>query len=711
MKFSNTLAAIAAALVVSGIFATPALDRVENVSLDSLFWLRDAVWGQRHAPEQSKAVVIAIDEETYRTPPFRDVPKVMWTKEIGAVVDGVRAAGAGVIGFDIILPTSVEPVIRGFDRDFMLALRRASKENKIVLAKVQHQVKPISPFPGHSFAVGHQKNIRSVNLYDDADGIIRRVPLFFSALEADGSQRRETSLSLELAARTLGEAPRIDGASGDVFLGPYRIPGGRENALTVNFDGGASVPTYSLADIHACVAAGKQDFLAQHFAGKAVLLGVVLDVEDRKITSKRFITAPDGDAMGARCVTPPPDGLYNAAFTRDSIPGVYIHAAAINNLLNGDALTVPGRSWNGLLMAAFALLVAGLAMRFAAWRAGLTILCSGLIWLIVTALVFRSGLVLPLFDPLIAGALTFAILLGYRFAVSDKDKRRLRHAFAFYLAPALVDRMVEKGEAPELGGESRELTVLFSDIESFTAISEKLSAEQLVAGLNIYLSEMTDIIEAHGGFVDKYIGDAIVAVFGAPLEDAEHARHAVAAALACRQRLAEMPGVFAGREDLTIKARIGLNSGDMLVGNIGSRRRFNYTVMGDAVNLAARLEGANKAFGSAILISESTARACGDTVAMRELDFIRVIGREAPLSVYEPICLSEQLDAKGEESLATFARALALYRERNFEAAAELLEAMAPDDVVAAKFADRARTMIAAPPPADWQGINELSQK
>ena len=711
MKVSNIVAATAAALVVSGIFALPALDRVENISLDSLFWLRHTVWGQRHAPDESHAVVIAIDEETYRTAPFRDVPKVMWTKEIGAVLDGVREAGADVIGFDIILPTSVEPFIRGFDRDFMLALRRASLENKIVLAKVQHQVKPISPFPGHSFAVGHQRNIRSVNLYDDADGIIRRVPLFFDADETGGGVRRETSLSLELAARTLDQAPRIDRESGEVYLGTYRIPGGPENALTVNFDGGASVPTYSLADIHACVTAGKEKFLADHFAGKAVLLGVVLDVEDRKITSKRFITAADGDAMGERCVTPPPVDLYNASLKRDSIPGVYIHAAAINNLLRGEALSVPARTWNSLITAAFALLVAGLAMRLVAWRAGVAILMGGVIWLGISTALFRSGLVLPLFNPLIAGAFPFAILLGYRFAVSDKDKRRLRHAFAFYLAPALVDRMEEKGEAPELGGESRELTVLFSDIEGFTAISEKLSAERLVAGLNIYLSEMTDIIEWHGGFVDKYIGDAIVAVFGAPLEDADHARHAVAAALACRARLAEMPGVFAGREELTLRARIGLNTGDMLVGNIGSKRRFNYTVMGDAVNLAARLEGANKAFGSAILVSESTARACGDAIAMRELDFIRVIGREAPLSVYEPMCLSEQLDPGTKEALAAFAQALTHYRKRNFEAAALVLEAMAPDDVVAARFAVRARAMMATPPPPDWQGINELSQK
>ena len=363
MKLSNILAATAAALVAGGIFAAPALDRVENVSLDSLFWLRHVVWGQRHVPEESPSVVIAIDEETYLAEGFRDVPKVMWTKQFGPIVDGVREAGAAVIGFDIILPTSVASEIPNYGRDFMLALRRAAKEYKIVLAKVQHQVKPVRPFPGHSFAVGHERNIRAVNLYGDADGTIRRVPLFLTAENTDGTLRTETSLSLELAARVAGEAPSIDPENGEVMFGSYRIPGGRANALTANFDGGASIPTYSLADIHACVTAGEQYFLQRHFAGKAVLLGVVLDVEDRKITSKRFITAPEGDVVGARCKLTRPDDLYKASFTRDSIPGVYIHAAAINNLLRGDALRAPTRTWNSLIAVAFALLVAGLAMR------------------------------------------------------------------------------------------------------------------------------------------------------------------------------------------------------------------------------------------------------------------------------------------------------------------------------------------------------------
>ena len=711
MKVTRLLVAAAVALLVSGIFSTPALDRVENLSLDSLFWLRHIAWGPRHNPNDSNVVVIAIDEETYRTAPFRDVPKVMWTKQIGEVIDSVHTAGASIIGFDIIFPTSVEPFIRGYDRDFMLSLRRAAKKNKIVLAKVQHQVKSISPFPGHSFAVGHQRNIRSVNLYDDVDGVIRRVPLYFNVVSPQDTDSKEPSFSMELAARATGEPLRVDAENGDKFLGRYNIPGGRANALTINFDGGSSIPTFSLADIYACVEAGKTSFLDQHFAKRVVLFGVVLDVEDRKLTSKRFITAPDAHNMGERCVLPQPTDLYNTAFIRDSIPGVYIHAAAVNNLMRQEALRLLGPYWDGAITAIFSLLVAAITMSFMALPAGLTGLLVALMWVCVSALVFRSGVVLPLFDPLISGTLTFALLVAYRFAVSDKDKRRLRQAFVLYLAPSIVDRMLARGEVPKLGGESRELSVLFSDLENYTQISENLTPEELVEGLNVYFSEMTDIIESHGGIVDKYIGDAIVAVFGAPLTNLEHARLAVETALACQHRLAAMSGVFPSRGDTKLHARIGINTGKMLVGNIGSKHRFNYTVMGDAVNVAARLESANKFIGSSILISESTAKACMEAVILREVDLIRVVGRDTPISVYEPICTKKELNENIEQNISTFSKGLALYRAGNFEASENIFTGLSSGDPVANNLAARARQMANDPPQEEWQGINELQEK
>jgi adenylate cyclase len=235
--------------------------------------------------------------------------------------------------------------------------------------------------------------------------------------------------------------------------------------------------------------------------------------------------------------------------------------------------------------------------------------------------------------------------VAYRFAVSDRDRRLIAKLFSLYLPPVVVDRMVAGGRMPALGGEEREVTVLFSDIAGFTGISESCDAATLVQGLNTYFSTMTDIIEAHGGFVDKYIGDAIVAVFGAPVDEPRHAEQAMRAALEMQAALRADPQRFSVTGHM-LKTRIGLNTGRVLIGNIGSPRRFNYTAMGDAVNLASRLEGANKAYGTSILVSEDTMQAAGDAVVARRVDIVRVVGRAQPVRLYEPLAPREAASAE-----------------------------------------------------------------
>ena len=193
-----------------------------------------------------------------------------------------------------------------------------------------------------------------------------------------------------------------------------------------------------------------------------------------------------------------------------------------------------------------------------------------------------------------------AAIVAYRLVVTDKGERLLRKSFALYLAPQVIDRMLASKKLPVLGGETREVTVFFSDLEGFSSISEKMAPAELVAFMNEYLSAMTDIIESKGGYIDKYIGDSIVAVFGAPADDNDHARNAAHAALGCRVRLDELNQASAAFQGYKVAHRMGLNSGEALVGNIGSRRRFNYSVMSDAVNVASRLEGANKYYGTTI---------------------------------------------------------------------------------------------------------------
>lgn len=615
------VAAFALAAAVS--FASgPTAEWLRGASLDLLMPLRHAL-GAPTAPS-GRVAVLAIDEETYRRPPFSETPQAAWSPLLAPVLNAVSAEAA-VIGFDVVYSTSLDHLQRGYERDFLIALRNAARAGKLVLGKVQHSAHPILPHPAQQVAVGGAANIRPLNAFEDADGVIRRLPLSFTA--ADGS--REAGLAAELAQRAGATAMPPADAAGNLLL-------------DFNTTAGA-VPTYSLADLHACAAAGRIDYFRDHFAGRVVILATVLDVEDRRLTSRRFVPMTDGVAAPPRCIHP---AMQLSAAPRDSIAGVYIHATAVNNILDGRPL----REWTPVASVTAAVLLALLTAGAAFYlrlRLGLSVIAIILALLPFAAvLLLAGGSVAPWLSLAAAMAATAAATVAYRFAVADRDRRLIAKLFSLYLPPLVVERMVAGGRMPELGGEEREVTVLFSDIAGFTAISEASDPATLVQGLNTYFSTMTDIIEAHGGFVDKYIGDAIVAVFGAPVDDARHAEHAMRAAMKMRDALQADPARFA-LAGLPLKTRIGLNTGRVLIGNIGSPRRFNYTAMGDAVNLASRLEGANKLYGTSILVSEDTIRAAGDAVVARRVDIVRVVGRSTPVRLYEP--LSPRETASGED--------------------------------------------------------------
>lgn len=698
--FAAALAALLATVAVAG----PWSNTLDGLSFDSLVWLRQVTFGPQHERTDSPTVVIAIDEETYRREPFRAVPKVMWTPELARVFDAVIDGGATVIGMDVILPTSVAGQIRGFDRDFLVSLRRHGRAGRMVLSKVQHSNQPILPNVGQRFAVGHGANIRAANLYSDADGIVRGVPVSLARASESGDPAHEPSLALELAARALSDRLTFD-ASGLAERDGVPLPTVAGNNLLINFDDDQrGIPTYSFADLHACAAAGDGEFFSRNFAGKVVLFGGVLDVEDRKLSSLRFATAPDAAAFMARCALEELPDVLDHELTRDSVPGVYMHAFAVNNLVRGNLLAAAVPRHAIALTFALAAAVALTTIGFSAWFAGAIALFLSLLWVAAAAMLLQGGTVFPLFDPPIAMVIAFTLMGAYRFTVADRDKRLLRQMFGLYLAPSVIDQMVERSEMPALGGETRELTVFFSDLAGFTALSEDMSPEELVRVLNEYLSAMTDVIERHGGFVDKYIGDAIVAVFGAPHHDPCHADNAIATAIECQQRLNALNRDFEAAHGIALRQRIGINTGRILVGNIGSARRFNYTVMGDAVNLAARLEGANKVYGTGLLISGDTRARATAATALRDVDTVQVVGRGEPVTLYMPT------DGVPAETLAVYAQAKANYIEGRFAAAAALWETIADDDPPAAAMVARARRLAAAAP-ENWDGVYALDAK
>jgi adenylate cyclase len=711
----DAIAVAIIALIAGSLTALPLLDNLRGLSIDALTALRWHLLGRTSHLSASPTVVVALDEETFRTQPFAGSPNITWTREIGRILSAIISGDAKVVGFDIVYPISIEQSeipfggetlgakMRGFDRDFLIALALAARDGKVVLGQVQLGDHPILPAPGQRVAVGQQRNIRAINAYTDSDNVVRRLPLSFMV---DGT--RVPSMAVELAARALQASPQFD-PDDTLSLAGYRVPSTVPNTVTLNFDGGAdAIPTYSIADLLACVEKGDKEFFRRQFAEKVVLFGSLLDVEDQKITSKRFATAPEA-AHGERCAL----GSVSPAraFARSTISGVYAHATAVNNLIERNALAELGRRGAAAVAIAFAAVVASAALALTPVGAVSVYVTTALAWTATAVAAFGHAFVLPLFGPFVAGLGATAVTIGYRFVLSDKDKRFLRKNFALYLAPAVIERMISSNKPPELGGETRNVTIYFSDIAGFSSFSENLSPIQVVTLLNQYLSAMAEIIEQHGGFIDKYIGDAIVAVFGAPLHDANHARNAVLAALQCDTRLQEInrsAGAFIGHQ---LGQRVGLNSGEALVGNIGSSRRFNYTVIGDAVNLASRLEGANKFFGTSIMASQSTFSLTESDFKWRELDKIRVKGRAGAVGIFEPLAESGLESAEQSVRAAAYAEGLARWRTADFAGAARSFATFADCDPPSAKFLARAQKFTEHPPDPDWDPVNQLDEK
>ncbi len=388
-------------------------------------------------------------------------------------------------------------------------------------------------------------------------------------------------------------------------------------------------------------------------------------------------------------------------------PGVLVHATALDNLLSRMFLRELPDLWNGLATLLLAL-AAGVAGRFSrnSWQ---TVLGFVVFLALVIGLGFAgylAGWWWPVAPDLVAVAFALVGAVVVNYATEGRQKAFIKSAFKYYLGPEVIEQIIADPAKLQLGGEKRELTIFFSDIEKFSGFSERLDPPTLTGLLNEYLSEMGACIQGEGGYLDKYIGDAIVAFWNAPLGQDDHAARACRAALRCQRRLAELRPDFEQRTSAVVKARIGLNTGAVIVGNMGSRERFNYTILGDAANLASRLEGANKAFGTYLMVSETTWQQSGGNFVGRELGRLRVVGRKAPVRVYE----LAGLPGEGRPAhFAAFEAALAQFYAGEFAAALAAFEQL-PDDPASRAYAAQCRALLAHPPAA-WDGVWSLTEK
>ena len=398
-----------------------------------------------------------------------------------------------------------------------------------------------------------------------------------------------------------------------------------------------------------------------------------------------------------------------------NIFGVNIIASEIETLLKGGPLKAASLGNEALI--AIVLLVLMMATGFMAsplLRNGLS--AMGLVSFVVFSfwMYAQQGIVVSMVPNAFAVILS-VILINGRFYLNEMgQKAYIKDAFGQYLSPTVVADLVKDPDKLTLGGEEREMTAYFSDIAGFSTFSEGMTPTQLVEFLNEYLTEMCDLIIASDGTIDKFEGDAIIAFWGAPIDQPFHARQACFASIDMNKALMNLREHWMGQGLPKVSVRMGVNTGRMVVGNMGSSQRINYTIMGDAVNLAARLEGANKAFGSDLMISEATYLQCADDVDVRELDIIRVVGKAEPIRVYQLLDRKNQTSGTLADVVERYGQGLKLIRDRNFvdaEAAFKTCVDLMPDDGPSKTHLARVEDFLRTPPPADWDGVMELKEK
>ncbi len=517
------------------------------------------------------------------------------------------------------------------------------------------------------------------NFLPDRDGLYRRTPLAIRF-----GEKITMPLALAMLHVSSPERPGAirfrDSAVSSIEIKGQQIPVGSDGQLLINYRGpGRTFPQVSAADL----LAGRVP--ADTLRNKLVLVG---------------ITAV---AVGDVRATP-----FDPVF-----PGVEIHATVLDNILRGDVLQQPGwgTPWTGMAelgtIVGVALLT-GIALRYTRGVAALFVTLNLIaVYIVASQWIFtRFGLVLSTVYPLLGISLTYLASSLHHYLVSEAEKRRTRQMLDLYLSPPVAAYVSARPELLKLGGEKSERTVVFSDIRDFTPLSESLDPEVLVDLLNSYLGEMTTAIFAHHGMLDKYIGDAIMAVWGAPLPQEDHAARACRAALEMIDRLDRFNHKHAERGWPQLRIGIGLSTGPMVFGNMGSTRHLSLTVMGDDVNLGARLEGLSRFYRCPIIASEATITAAGDGFVSRELDSVQVKGKVRVVHIFEILGLSHE--RQWDELIAAFAAGLTAYRRQHWDEAvhhfSRALE-LKPNDGPSKLFIERCEAYWRAPPPPDWNAV------
>lgn len=722
---------IAAVLCLAFAVGFPGFRTLENQLVDFRFQVR----GER--PAGAPIVVVAIDEKS-----LQEVGRWPWPRAVHAeLLHRLKDAGARYVFEDVIYSETEQDPTRDLVREIERTVSRGAGDEKAraevsrlrdalsrvegrqtgdeklsqALRDVGNVFLPITPLqteegrtpdpddlrvtlaqaerpalmkrfePASSLLVAITPIQKSaldsghIRFYPDLDGIIRCYP---TLIHYNGTLIPH--LGLQMARYAMGVTTPVEAGDGWVRVGDRRIP---------TFEGGDAFIDYC----------GEKGVAFRNYSASDVLSGAVgKDELDGRIVM-----------VGATA-----DGLFDlrpTPFTK-VMPGVEVHANILENVLSGRFLRLAPSVWTYLCVLLFAFLAWWLVPRFSPVKAALGVGTAAVAMVVAACVLFdQAHLVVNLAYPLASVLLVYTALTVYKFRTEVRHSRYLKHMFQSMVTPSVVDEILKLPSGIELGGEEKELTVMFSDVRGFTTYSEKHTPHEVVEILNEYLTQMTYMVFQTEGTLDKYIGDAIMAFWGAPTPQPNHAFRACTTALGMVELL---KGVLhpkwelEGREKLRIG--IGLNTGKMVVGFVGSENIKNYTLIGDAVNLGSRLEGATKEYKVDILIGEGTYEAVKQEMLCRELDLIRVKGKNQPVRLFELMALRAKANQTQDLLATAFASGLEAYRSRRFEEAEKLFRTcldLEPQDGPSQVFIERCRLLRNDPPPEGWDGVFTMKTK
>ncbi len=639
----------------------------------------------------SNLVIVAIDDQSFASIPY----KYPWPRTYHArLVENLRKGGAATILFDVAFTeeSSIDP-----EQDEIFAKVLARKDDAVLAGKMIVEEREGYFLQSLLPPIKKLREAAQFGLADtkfDSDGFVRRYILF-----RDYNNERYFSLGLATLINYLGLKGDYrkwfeEDKNGDYILGG--------SLFIKKYD---DLPSFFIP------------YYGPAYSFKTISFEQVVDDEGFKLLNERGVFKDKIVLVGAT-VSELHD-LFSMPFyitgNETLMPGVEIHANFIQSVLDQHYFSSVSDWVAYAFTFVFTMVIAFIIKRTKPLIGIVTAVAIAVAYMTVNIIIFtKLDVLMNFIIPMGGVGLAFVGCNAYQYFSEEKEKLYIRSVFKHYLAENVVDSILQNADALTFGGERRHLTVLFSDIRSFTTYSEKYTPEEVVSNLGEYLTEMVDVILRFGGMLDKFVGDEIMAVFGAPVYIEEHAEKACFTALEMVRSLDRLKEKWKEQGKETFDIGIGVNTGDMIVGNLGSKQIFDYTVIGDNVNLGARLEGINKVYKTAnnIIISEFTKNELTDSLVTRELDSVRVKGKLKPVAIFELVG-EKGIIVYSDEFLSHYAEGLKLYKSLDWDGAVgEFKKAlMLSDDEVCSMYVKRCRHFKKNPPGPDWDGVFTLMTK